>query len=262
MSATEIICGVNAVLECLRAGKRRVHGVLIAQGKQHERAEIVAAEARRRGVAVRTISRKEIEQQSRIEKNQGIAAAVDAFSYDPLDMLMKRAAGDEGQGIILMLDDIIDPQNLGSLIRSAHVSGASGVILPRDRAASVGPAATKAAAGAVEYIPIAQVTNIVNTIDILKNKGFWVVGADGAASRNLYEYDFTGHPHVIVMGAEGKGIRRLVGRHCDQLLSIPMRGDLGSYNVAVAGAIFLAEAQRQRWSKTHAKVIPFLPERA
>ncbi len=259
---SEIICGVNAVLECLRAGRRRVHEILIAAGKKKPTVEAIVAEARARSVSVRESSRKEIQAISRIEKNQGVAARVDPFAYTPVEELMRRAIDDGGEGVLVVLDDILDPQNLGSLIRTAHVSGACGVILPKDRSASIGPAATRAAAGATEYLPIACVTNLVQTLNQLKKNTFWVVGAEGTSDQSLYDYDFAGHPHAIVVGAEGTGMRRLVRECCDTLLSIPMCGEVGSYNVSVAGAIFMAEARRQRWTKNTCKSHTFSGERA
>lgn len=258
---SEIICGVNAVLEVLCAGKRRAFEIMIAQGKKKGTLDRIVAEAGKRGVKVRSTSRQQIQEISRVEKNQGVAARVEPFVYDSLKDILGRAKSKESYGFVVILDEVIDPQNLGSLIRSAHVSGASGLVITKDRCASVGPAATRAAAGATEYLPIAQVANLARTLDILKEEGFWIVGAEGSASNALYDYDFGSHPHAIVLGGEGKGIRRLVGEKCDTLLSIPMEGKVGSYNVSVAGAIFMSEVSRQRWAASHAKVVPFSRKR-
>ncbi len=251
--SSEIICGVNAVLEALRAGKRRVVEVYVAGGKKQATIGLVADEAERRRVPVKKCSRQEIGHLSRIEKNQGVAARVSAFQYTPLKDLIRRARGEDLGGYLVLLDDVIDPQNVGSLIRTAHLSGASGVIVPKDRAAQVGPAVTRASAGATEYLPIAQVTNVAQTLEKLKEEEFWIVGADGASPTPLFAYEFTDHLHVIVLGGEGAGIRRLVREKCDTLLSIPMSGEVGSYNVSVAGAIFMSEIIRQRWAKKSCK---------
>ena len=253
MSATEVICGLNAVYEVLRAGKRRVHEIFIAPGKHPHTVDHIQAEAKKAGVPVHGADREQITKIAHIEKNQGIAARVGAFSYTAIEDLIEAAAAQTPPGFIVVLDDIKDPQNLGSITRTAHLTGAAGLIIPKDRSASVGPAATRASAGATEYLPIAQVTNLANTLKQLKDKGFWVVGAEGGSKDMLYAYDFTGHPHAIVMGGEGSGIRRLVREKCDILLSIPMQGAVGSYNVSVAGALFMGEVNRQRWAKNPCK---------
>jgi 23S rRNA (guanosine2251-2'-O)-methyltransferase len=254
---SEMICGVNAVLEVLRAGKRRTYEIFVAKGKKKGTLERVAEEAKRLDVPVRETTRQHIQEISRVEKNQGVAARVDPFTYDSLESAVNKAKAKPSHGFVVILDEIIDPQNVGSLIRSSHVSGASALVLTKDRCAAVGPAATRAAAGATEYLPIVQVTNLANTLDWLKDEGFWIVGAEGSATQALYDYDFGDHPHAIVLGGEGKGMRRLVREKCDTLLSIPMEGEVGSYNVSVAGAVFMSEVSRQRWATSHAKIIPF-----
>ncbi len=253
MPPTEIICGTNAVLEVLRAGKRRAHEVYVAVGKRDATIDIIAREAAARGVHVREVTRQQIQDLSRVEKNQGVAARVDVFAYDAIERLVRGAKEGASQGFIVVLDEIVDPQNLGSLTRTAHLTGAAGLVIPKDRAAPIGPAATRAAAGATEYLPIAQVTNIATTLEMLKKQGFWVVGAEGTAEQCLYDYDFTGAPHVLVMGGEGTGLRRLVRENCDAVLSIPLTGAVGSYNVSVAGAIFMAEVMRQQRFKSVCK---------
>jgi len=251
--ATEVICGVNAVYEVLRAKKRRVHEIYLAPGKHPHTVDHIQAEAKKAGVSVRGADRAEIAKIAKIDKNQGVAARVERFSYTAVEDIIDAAAADDPPGFIVILDDIKDPQNLGSLTRTAHLTGAAGLVIPKDRSASVGPAATRASAGATEYLPIAQVTNLSNALNYMKEKGFWVAGAEGGSKDMLYGYDFTDRPHAIVMGGEGSGIRRLVKEKCDILLSIPMKGAVGSYNVSVAGALFMGEVNRQRWSKNPCK---------
>jgi len=251
--STEIICGINAVYEVLRAGKRRVHEIFIAPGKHPHTIDHIQAEAKKAGIEVHGASREEIAKIARIEKNQGVAAKVEGFRYAAVEEIVDAAIADDPPGFIVILDDIKDPQNLGSLTRTAHLTGAAGLMIPRDRSASIGPAATRAAAGATEYLPIAQVTNLANTLKYLKDKGFWVAGAEGTSKDMLYAYDFTDRPHAIVIGGEGSGIRRLVREKCDILLSIPMQGAVGSYNASVAGALFMGEVNRQRWTKKSCK---------
>jgi 23S rRNA (guanosine2251-2'-O)-methyltransferase len=251
MSPSEIICGVNAVLEVLRAEKRRVFEILVASGKRRSTVERIEAEAVRLGVPITEVSRARIQELSRIEKNQGVAARTEPYCYSLAEDIARAACGEKG--FVVILDDILDPQNVGSLIRTAHLTGASGMILPKDRAAAIGPAATRASAGATEYLPIARVTNLANTLEMLKEQGLWIVGAEGESPEVLYEYDFSQHPHGIVLGGEGRGIRRLIRERCDKLLTIPMQGRVGSYNVSVAGAFFMGEASRQRWAKKSCK---------
>lgn len=254
---TEIICGVNAVYEALRAGRRRVFEVLIARGKRESTIERIVREAASRKVPVIELDRREIQERSKIEKTQGVAARVAPFSYATFDDVARAGVSASPPGFIVVLDDVIDPQNVGSLVRTAHLTGAVGLIIPRDRAAGIGPAATRASAGAVEHIPIVQVTNLARSLGRLKELGYWIVGADGESPSMLYSYDFSTHPHVLILGGEGGGLRRLVREMCDTALAIPMSGAVGSYNVSVAGAIFMGEINRQRWTKSHAKAMPF-----
>lgn len=251
MPPSEIICGVNAVFEVLRAEKRRVFEVLIAAGKRRSTVDRIVTEAGRRSIPLTEVSRGRIQEISRIEKNQGVAAKTEPYRYSSVDDIARAACLENG--FIVILDDILDPQNVGSLIRTAHLTGSSGMILPKDRAAAIGPAATRASAGATEYLPIARVTNLANTLKMLKDQGLWIVGAEGDSGEVLYEYDFSEHPHGIVLGGEGKGIRRLVRERCDNLLKIPMQGRIGSYNVSVAGAIFMGEVSRQCLAKKSCK---------
>ena len=150
--------------------------------------------------------------------------------------------------LILILDGILDPQNLGSIIRSAHCLGANGVVIPADRAASVTPAVMKASAGSAEYLPIARVTNVSRTIDYLKDRGFWVFGAEAHGGQDIREHNFN-VPAVLVMGSEDRGIRPLVKRKCDFLVTIPMAGKFDSFNVAVAAGIIQYAILLHRWTK-------------
>lgn len=247
---SEYICGVNAVFEAIRAEKRRVFEVYISGGKKQIIAESIVDLAKRRKIPVHFVDRQRIRELSKVEKNQGVTAKVASFEYSTVDSIVSSLKSGDSGGFVVLLDEVLDPQNLGSLIRTAHLVGAAGVILPKDRAASIGPAAMRASAGATEYLPIARVTNVANVLKMLKNEGFWIVGAAGESDKILYDYDFTGSPHVLVLGGEGKGIRRLVRENCDAILSIPMKGEVGSYNVSVAGAIIMSEVARQLRKKT------------
>lgn len=245
MSLPEVICGTHAVLEAIRAGKRRVFEVYISSAKAEKLALQVEQEARNHKIVVKKLSGDEMFKMSRVEKNQGVAAKVEPYCYTSEDEIFETMGESP---FFLILDQVTDPQNLGSLLRTAHLCGIDAVFMPKDNAAGIGPAASRASAGAVEYLPIVQVTNLVNLIKLLKEKEFWVAGADGESDKSLYDFDARGRL-ALVMGSEGKGMRPLVREHCDLLLKIPMSGVIGSFNVSVAGAIFLSEFYRQRHAK-------------
>jgi 23S rRNA (guanosine2251-2'-O)-methyltransferase len=170
---------------------------------------------------------------------------VESFSYANLvDILASwRESGESG--LLLVLDGVQDPHNLGALIRSAACAGAHGVIIPTDRAAQVTPAVEKASAGAVETVPVAQVTNVARTLEELKEAGFWIYGADSGVAASVFDQDFKGNV-ALVIGSEGEGIRPLVKKRCDLLVKIPLRGGVSSLNASVSGGILLFEAVRQR----------------
>lgn len=247
---TEIVSGKHAVLELLRAKKRRCYEVWVSESKKEKIVAEIEEAAKKNKVPVKFVSSEEIASLSFIDKHQGVAARCDPFVFSDLAIVSKAAKSSDNKGLLLILDGILDPQNLGALIRTAHLCGVHGIILPKDNSAPVSPVTQKASSGAAEHIPIVQVTNIVSTLRQLKEEGFWIAGAAGESAQNLYLFDFTGNNYVLVLGAEGKGIRRLVRENCDYLLSIPMFGKIESYNVSVAGAIFMSEIMRQRNFKT------------
>ncbi|MFH1652668.1 MAG: 23S rRNA (guanosine(2251)-2'-O)-methyltransferase RlmB [Pseudomonadota bacterium] len=245
---TEIVSGVNCVLEILKAKKRKVFEIYVAKGKKDITLQRIEELSRASGLSVKLLDRDGIFNLSRVEKNQGVAAKVSSFEYSSLEDILQKSTKNERGSTLLMLDGITDPQNLGALIRTAHLTGMDGIILPANNSAPIGPAAQRASAGATEYIDIVQVTNLNRAIEMLKKENFWVVGAD-SEGENLYSYDFGSRNHLLVLGSEGKGLRRLVRENCDHILSIPMRGCIGSFNVSVAGAIFMSEITRQKLAK-------------
>jgi 23S rRNA (guanosine2251-2'-O)-methyltransferase len=241
----EYIWGRHPVLEALRS-RRRVLRVMVAQGPQDPSMTQVIDQARRVGVAVETVSRRRLDELTKNGTHQGIAAVVTPRTYAELDDLLERAKEREEPPLLLALDAIQDVTNLGSLIRTAEAVGAHGVILLEHRAAGLTPAVDKTSAGAVEFMPVARVTNMTRTLDELKKKhGVWVIGLDGEAETTYDKANLTG-PIVLVVGNEGKGISRLVREHCDVLIRLPMRGQIESLNAAVAGSVALYEIWRQR----------------
>ncbi len=258
MAKTEIIYGVRPVAEALRSGRRALMEIILAAGRGTPEVQAIADEAAARGLAVRQVPRDEIGRLTEAKTHQGVLARVAPYPYVSVEAMQAQQEGGRGTGLVLVLDGITDPQNVGALIRTASLMGVEGVVLPRDNAASITPTVVKASAGATEHMKIAQVTNIVHVIEDLKKKEYWIAGASGSGEKNIYQHDFKGYSIVLVLGSEGKGLRRLVQKKCDFLLSIPMTGNISSYNVSVAGALILGEVVRQRRyespSKSHTEI--------
>ncbi len=252
------IFGVHPVLEMLRARPREIREVLLAR-RGGDRAREIERLARAADVSLRYVRRREMDDIVGDVSHQGAAAAVKAGQglapqSDPGDPLaiVERARETGDHPLVLALDRIQDPRNLGALVRSAHAFGAHGVVVPRDRSSEMTPAAVKASAGAAAHLPFCRVTNLSRALDALKKAGLWVVGADVEEDCSLVRassipdsVDLTG-PLVLVIGAEGTGLRRLVRERCDRLVRIPMAGGIGSLNASVAGGILLYEVSRQR----------------
>ena len=235
----ETIYGVRPVIEALRSKRREVFEVLDAVGNG-EVAEAAAAS----GVSVKRVPRARIEDLARGGAHQGVAARVGPYPYSDLDEIL--AAPDL---LILILDGVTDPRNLGAALRAADGAGASGVVIPKDRAVGVTAAAVKASAGASEHVPVARETNLRRAIDRMKAAGVWVYAAE-VGGTTYTGLDLAG-PVALVLGSEGRGVRRLVREGCDGAVSIPMLGAVGSLNVSVAAAVLLYEARRQRgWHRT------------
>jgi 23S rRNA (guanosine2251-2'-O)-methyltransferase len=230
----ETVYGVRPVIEALRGGRRKVFEVLDATGNAE-----VAKAARTAGVPVRKVPQARIGELARGGVHQGIAARVEPYPYVELEDLL--GAPDP---LVVVLDGVTDPQNLGAVLRVADGAGASGVVIPKDRAAGVTAAAVKASAGASEHVPVARVTNLRRAVDLMKEAGLWVYAAE-VGGRPHTDLDLTG-PVGLVLGSEGRGVRRLVREGCDGTVSIPMLGAVGSLNVSVASAVLLYEARRQR----------------
>ena len=247
----ELIYGMNPVLEALR-GSRRAFELFVAAGANDRRLEKLLKLAAEKGVPVRHRDKRDIARLCATEHHQGVALRVEGFPYADLAGVVDRWRNSGTSGLVLVLDGIQDPHNLGALIRSAACAGAHGVIIPRDRAAAVTPTVEKSSAGAVETVPIVQVTNIAQALAELKEAGFWVYGAVGEASEPVYRQDLTGHV-ALVIGSEGEGLRPLVRKACDHLVSIPLQGGVSSLNASVAGGVLLFESVRQRLTAAQKK---------
>lgn len=240
----QIIYGINPVLETLRSKGNDIRKVIVAEGRRGGDVAKILEMASARGIAVETLRREELDRRSGTAAHQGVLCLCGEFAYASFEDIVANRHPAFSGSLVLLLDGIEDPQNLGSLIRSAHCFGANGVVIPRDRAAGITPAVIKASAGSAGLIPVARVVNLTQAIDILKEKGFWVYGADAGADTELGSARFEGNIG-LVMGSEGKGIRPLVRKHCDVVLSIPLFGKVDSLNVSVAAGILLHEIRRQ-----------------
>ena len=234
-----IVYGINNVFEALRAGRvRRVR----VSGRDDERVRRVLDEARSRGAAIEVVSRDQLDRDARGGVHQGIVADAAALPDVSLADLARR---DRGAPLIVVLDGVEDPQNVGAIIRTVDAAGASGVVRQTRRAAPLDGAAAKASAGAVHHVPVADVVNVARALEELKDAGVWTVGLDAESQTPYYELDLT-VPTALVLGAEGHGLRRLVRERCDTVAAIPMAGHVSSLNVSAAAAIVLFEAVRQR----------------
>lgn len=244
----EIVYGVNPVKEALR-GTRRAFELFVAGEVREKRLEAVLKTAAEKGVPVRHRERRDLDRLCGTPHHQGIALRVEAFKYASLEDILSGWRDRGESGLVLVLDSIQDPHNLGALIRSAACAGADGVVIPRDRAAGVTSTVEKSSAGAVETVPIAQTTNLVKAMERLKEEGFWLYGLAGDSDLSLFDQTFTGHV-ALVIGSEGEGLRPLVRKSCDVVAAIPLQGGVGSLNASVAGGIGLFEVVRQRTRNT------------
>jgi len=243
------LTGIHAVKEALEAN-RPLEYILVAKGRQDTRAEEIVQLARRNGISVRFEERGQLDRAAGTRDHHGVVAIGAARAAATFDDILKSANKEHGKpGLIVLLDGVEDPHNLGAILRTADAAGADGVVIPERRAAGVTPTVTKASAGASEHLPIAKVTNIGRTLEELKSKNLWIVGLDERAPQNYDSLDYK-MDCAIVLGAEGKGVHELVRKKCDFLISIPMLGKVPSLNVSVAAGIMLYEIVRQRRQKT------------
>lgn len=241
----EVIYGIHPVREALRSDSRRIQELLLKEGRGGRPLGEIVALAEHRGIPVRRRGKEDLDRLTGTRSHQGVVALVTSRIYLDLENLVRAAREVHPAPLLLLLDLIEDPRNLGAILRSAEALGVHGVILPRQRRAPLSPVAAKAAAGALEYLPIAQVTNLYNAMNYLKQQGFWVLGAEACGATPCDSWDFS-PATVLVLGGEGKGLRPRVRGGCDVLLSIPLHGRISSLNVAVAAGILLYEVWRQR----------------
>ena len=238
--------GRNAVLEAFRAGKT-IDKVYILDGCQDGPVRTIVREAKKHDTILNFVSKERLDQLSETGKHQGVIAVAAAYHYAEVEDLLECAAQKGEPPFLILLDIIEDPHNLGAIIRTANLAGAHGVIIPKRRAAGLTPTVAKASAGAINYTPVAKVTNLSNTIKELKEAGLWFVCADMGGT-DMYDLNLTG-PIGLVIGNEGDGVSKLVKEQCDMIASIPMKGDIDSLNASVATGVLAYEIVRQRLGK-------------
>lgn len=241
----QVIYGVNPLLEALLSRASLLDKVLIADGRGGEEARRIVKLAAGQGIPVEFAGRERLEKLAPHQVHQGVVGICREHAYASVDEVIANRQVGGRYDLVVILDSITDPQNLGSIIRTSHCCGANGVIIPENRAASVTASVAKASAGAVQYLPTAMVVNLVRTIEELKEKGFWIYGTAADAPMDMRQPDYEGNI-ALVLGSEGRGIRPLVRKKCDFLISVPMRGKVGSLNVSVAAGVILFEILR-RW---------------
>lgn len=239
-----ILEGRNAVNEALKAG-RPIDKLYIASGETDKALSRLAAIARQAGAVVVECDRRKLDQMSQTGAHQGVIAQAAVRAYSTIDEMLQLAQERGEQPLLILCDELTDPHNLGAIIRTAECAGAHGVIIPKRRNVGLTAVVGKASAGAVEYMPVARVSNLAQTIESLKKQGVWVFGTDADGSSTLYQADLKG-PTAIVIGSEGTGMSRLVSESCDVLVRIPMKGKITSLNASNAASILLYEAVRQR----------------
>jgi 23S rRNA (guanosine2251-2'-O)-methyltransferase len=240
-----IIYGLSPVLEALRAANRRIEKVMIAQGVREHRVADVVDECRARSIAFEWLPRELFARLVDDKANhQGVVAQISAAGYVDTDEILDNAGNDP---LLVVLDGVEDPRNLGAILRVVECAGADGVFIPERRAVGLTDVVAKSSAGAVEYVKVAKVQNLNRLIEELKARDIWIVGASGDAPASYQDWDWT-RPTALVMGGEGTGLHRLVAENCDALVRIPMYGKIDSLNVSVATGVILFEARRQRES--------------
>ncbi|QTN41761.1 23S rRNA (guanosine(2251)-2'-O)-methyltransferase RlmB [Marinobacter salsuginis] len=240
----EFVFGWHAVEAVLKREPERLQQVWIQTGRQDKRVKSITDTLDSLGVRWKVVHRRELDE--RVSGvHQGIVAAVSESREWTEDDLLAQLAGSDKSPFLLVLDGVTDPHNLGACMRTADAVGVQAVIVPKDKSASLTPVARKVACGAAETVPFVRVTNLARFLRSLQDQGVWLIGTAGEAKATLYQADFKG-PVALVMGAEGKGMRRLTREHCDQLINIPMLGHVDSLNVSVATGVCLYEALRQR----------------
>ncbi|MBN2517144.1 MAG: 23S rRNA (guanosine(2251)-2'-O)-methyltransferase RlmB [Deltaproteobacteria bacterium] len=241
----QIIYGVNPVKETLLVNKIDVEKIILAKGRKGRDIKEILEIAAHRNITIEYSDRESINKIADSRTHQGIICVCKDYMYASLDEIVAHCHKSLNDGLIIILDGITDPHNLGSIIRTGHCFGVNGIVIPENRAAQVTPTVVKVSAGATQHVLIARVVNISRTLEYLKDRGFWIYGADVSADQDIHSLDYKRHTG-LVLGSEEKGIRPLVMKKCDSLFSIRMFGNIDSLNVSVTAGIIIYEMSRQR----------------
>ena len=247
-SSQNLVYGLNSVLEAVRAGRRSVDSITILESARPDRLRELVELARQKRIPVHRVPRLDLDRNLGDARHQGVVARIAAARYADADELLEeldQKIGTSDPPFVIGLDGIEDPRNMGSILRTAECAGVHGVFVPERRATGLTDVVAKVAAGALEYVPVARVTNLVRLIEQLKERNIWVVGTAGDAKQSHTEWDWN-QPSAIILGNEGQGLHRLVRETCDTLVRIPLVGHLQSLNVSVAAGVLMYEALRQR----------------
>lgn len=240
----EFVAGRNSVAEVLKSG-RSINKILVAKGERHGAIREIIGQARSQGLVVQEVEAAKLDQITEGVRHQGVVAMVAPVAYAEIEDILGKAQENGEQPFIVLLDELEDPHNVGAILRTSDATGVHGVLLPKRRSSPLTATVAKTSAGAVEYVPVARIGNISQTLQKLKKQGLWVVGADMDGDKNYYEADLTG-PIVVVVGSEGQGMGRLTKEECDFVVRIPMKGKITSLNASVACSLLLYEVLRQR----------------
>lgn len=244
MSIENYIEGRNPVIEAIKSG-REIEKILVAKGSNVGSIRKIIAMAKEKKIVVQYVDKAKLDSDSETNNHQGVMAIVSSYSYKSIEDILEVARERNEDPFVVVLDEIEDPHNLGAIMRSAECAGVHGIIIPKRRSVGLTPVVAKTSAGAIEYLPVAKVSNISNAIEKLKENGLWVYGADMKGEDNYYNMNLKG-PIAIVVGNEGKGISRIVKEKCDVLVKIPMKGKVSSLNASVATSLMIYEVVRQR----------------
>lgn len=239
----EFIMGRHPVLEAIKSG-REINKIWVNEQSQGTSKQLVQ-KAKEQNILVQFVPRKKLDQLVKSQQHQGVVASVAAYNYAEIDDMLSLASQRNEMPFLLLLDELEDPHNFGSILRTADASGVHGIIIPKRRAVGLTSVVAKASTGAIEYIPVARVTNTARTIDLLKKKGIWIVGTDASAKED-YRYLDADMPICLIIGNEGKGMSRLTKEKCDFLTRIPMVGKVTSLNASVAASLLMYEVYRKR----------------
>ena len=242
---TELLFGFHSVGEAINANRRRFDEIIIDAHRSGPRFNNLRAEAEKRCIRVTDTSNERLGKLAGSDHHQGIAARVSPFPFSSIEEILAIAAKAARAACLLVLDSLVDPHNLGAIIRTALCAGVDGVVIPKDRSAAPTAAVSRISAGALEHARLARVTNLVRTVQMLKSEGLWIIGLAGQAPAAIYDLDF-GPSLALVIGGEEKGLRPLLKKQCDFLAAVPMDGPLGSLNASAAAAVALYEVRRQR----------------